>query len=174
MSDTFMEKIVQRRKTGIDYLKIFGLLAASILLLILLMLFGGYVTFLVPILLVGIFYGLWYLLTGMNREYEYIVTNGDLDIDVIIARRRRKRIFTGKAKDFEIMAKLNSDEYKDAQRIKHVLLDCSASLQAPDNWFFVTEFKGQRTLIVFAPDERMLKSLKRFNPSKIKYVPYGA
>ncbi|MDW7657660.1 MAG: DUF6106 family protein, partial [Bacillota bacterium] len=130
MSDTFMEKIVQRRKTGQDYLKIIGLLVASFVLLTALMMFGGYISFLVPILLVGIFYGLWYLLTGMNREYEYIVTNGDLDIDVIIARRRRKRIFTGKAKEFEIMAKVNSDDYRDAQRVKHVVLDCSASLQA--------------------------------------------
>lgn len=174
MSDTFIEKIVQRRKTGQDYLKIVGLLVASFVLLTALMMFGGYISFLVPILLVGIFYGLWYLLTGMNREYEYIVTNGDLDIDVIIARRRRKRIFTGKAKDFEIMAKVNSDDYRDAQRVKHVVLDCSASLQAPDNWFFITEYKGQRTLVIFAPDERMLKSMKRFNPSRIKYVQFGA
>jgi len=174
MSDTFIEKIVQRRKTGQDYLKIVGLLVASFVLLTVLMLFGGYISFLVPILLVGIFYGLWYLLTGMNREYEYIVTNGDLDIDVIIARRRRKRVFTGKAKDFEIMAKVNSDDYRDAQRVKHVVLDCSASLQAPDNWFFISEFKGQRTLVIFAPDERMLKSMKRFNPSRIKYVQFGA
>jgi hypothetical protein len=174
MSDTFIEKIVQRRKTGQDYLKIAGLLVASFALLTALMMFGGYISFLVPILLVGIFYGLWYLLTGMNREYEYIVTNGDLDIDVIIARRRRKRIFTGKAREFEIMAKVNSDDYRDAQRIKHNVLDCSASLQAPDNWFFITEYKGQRTMVIFAPDERMLKSMKRFNPSKIKYVQFGA
>ena len=174
MSDTFIEKIVQRRKTGQDYLKIAGLLVASLILLILLMRFGGYVSFLVPVLLVGVFYGLWYLLTGMNKEYEYIVTNGDLDIDVIIARRRRKRIYTGRVKDFEIMAKVNSDEFRDAQKRKHLLLDCSSSIRSPDNWFFVAEYKGQRTLVVFAPDERMLKSMKRFNPSKIKYVQYGA
>jgi hypothetical protein len=72
------------------------------------------------------------------------------------------------------MAKVNSDDYRDAQRIKHIVLDCSASLQAPDNWFFITEYKGQRTMVIFAPDERMLKSMKRFNPSKIKYVQFGA
>ncbi len=169
-----MEKIVQRRKTGKDYLTIVGLLVASFVLLTALMMFGGYISFLVPILLVGIFYGLWYLLTNMSREFEYIVTNGDLDIDMIIARRRRKRVFSGKAKDFEIMAKVNSDEYRDAQRGKLKLLDFSSSIQAPDNWFFITDYKGERCLVVFAPDERMLKSMKRFNPNKIKYVQYGA
>ncbi|MDD2440845.1 MAG: DUF6106 family protein [Eubacteriales bacterium] len=174
MNDAFMEKIVQRRKTGKDYLTIVGLLVASFVLLTALMMFGGYISFLVPILLVGIFYGLWYLLTNMSREFEYIVTNGDLDIDMIIARRRRKRVFSGKAKDFEIMAKVNSDEYRDAQRGKQKLLDFSSSIQAPDNWFFITDYKGERCLVVFAPDERMLKSMKRFNPNKIKYVQYGA
>jgi hypothetical protein len=169
-----MEKIVARRKTGQDYLKIAGLLVACFVVLTVIMLFGGYVSFLVPVLLVGLFYGLWYLLTSMNREYEYIVTNGDLDIDVIIARRRRKRIFSGKAQGFEIMAKVNSDEYRQALKSKFTLLDCSALLQAPDNWFLLAEYKGQRTMVVFAPDERMLKSMKRFNPSKIKYVQYGA
>ncbi|NLM78216.1 MAG: hypothetical protein GX173_09040 [Ruminococcaceae bacterium] len=178
MNDTFIEKIVQRRKTGKDALKIIGLLGAALVLLIALLIlgqiFGQYISFLVPLLLVGIFYGLWFFMTGLNREYEYIVTNGDLDIDMIINRRRRKRIFAGKAKDFEVMARVDSDDYREAQKGKYTLLDCSASLQAPDNWFVLTEYKGERTLLVFAPDERMLKSMKRFNPSKIKYTQHGS
>lgn len=174
MSDTFMEKIVARRKTGQDYLKIAGLLVATFVLLTVLMLFGGYVSFLVPVLLVGLVYGLWYMLTGMNREYEYIVTNGDLDIDMIIARRKRKRVFSCRAKEVELMAKVGSDDYRQAEKSNRKLLDCSASLKAPDNWFILAEYKGQRLMVVFAPEERMLKSMKRFNPSKIKYVQYGA
>ncbi|MBP8989328.1 MAG: hypothetical protein KBG64_03810 [Clostridia bacterium] len=174
MSDTFMEKIVRRRKTGQDYLKMAGLVLAAFVLLTALMMFGGYISFLVPLLLVGLFYGLWYFLTSLNKEYEYIVTNGDLDIDMIVNRRRRKRVFTGKAREFEVMAKVNSDDYREAQKGKYVLLDCSESIQSPDNWFFITDYKGQRTMVIFAPDERMLKNMKRFNPSKIKYVQYGA
>ncbi|MEA4888859.1 MAG: DUF6106 family protein [Clostridiaceae bacterium] len=174
MSDTFMEKIVARRKTGLDFLKIAGLLVASFVLLAVIMLFAAYISFLIPILLVGLGYGLWFLLTSMNREYEYIVTNGDLDIDMIIARRKRKRVFSGKSKDFELMAKVGGDEYREAQKGHFKLLDCSAAPQAPDNWFIMTDYKGMRTMVLFAPDERMLKSMKRFNPSKIKYVQYGA
>jgi len=174
MDDTFMEKIVVHKKTGQDYLKIFGLLLASFVLLTIILMFGGYIAFLVPLLLVGLGYGLWYLLSSLNREYEYIVTNGDLDIDMIIARRKRKRIFSGRSKDFELMAKVSSDDYKQAAKSNRKLLDCSSYLQAPDNWFILAEYKGQRLLVIFAPDERMLKSLKRFNPSRIKYVPYGS
>lgn len=174
MDDLFMEKIVARRKTGQDYLKIAGLLIGGFIVLTAIMMFGGYISFLVPLLLVGLGYGLWYMLSSMNREYEYIVTNGDLDIDMIIARRKRKRVYSGKAKDFELMAKVGSDEYKDALKSGRTLLDCSSYIQAPDNWFILTEYKNQRLMLIFAPEERMLKAMKRYNPSKIKYTLYGA
>jgi hypothetical protein len=173
MSDTFMEKIVARRKTGLDYLKIAAVLVGGLVVMLIILFFGGYFSFLVLPLLAGLCYGMWYMLTGMNREYEYIVTNGDLDIDMIIARRKRKRVFSGKSKDFELMAKVGSDEYRQALKGNYKLLDCSSHIQAPDNWFFLADYKGQRLMVIFAPDERMLKSLKRFNPSRIKYVIYG-
>jgi hypothetical protein len=174
MDDLFLEKIVPRRKTGKDYLMLFGIVIGGLILLVLIFMFGGYVSFLFPFLVVGLGYGVWYLMTSMNREYEYIVTNGDLDIDMIISRRKRKRIFSAKAKDFELMAQIDSDEYRNAVKGTYKLLDCSATINAPGNWFILTDYKGQRHMVIFNPDERMLKSLKRFNPSKIKYVIYGA
>jgi hypothetical protein len=173
MDDLFIERIIARRKTGKDYLTILGIVVGGLVVLVLVLLFGGYFTFLFPFLVAGLLYGIWYLLTGMNREYEYIVTNGDLDIDMIISRRKRKRVFSGKAKDFELMADMNSDDYRDAAKGRFKLLDCSQAINAKGNWFIITEYKGQRTMVIINPDERMLKTLKRFNPSKIKYVIYG-
>ena len=173
MNDTFLEKIVSRRKTGKDYLKIFGLFAAAFFILILITMFGGYIGFLVPLILVGVIYGLWFFISGMNREYEYIVTNGEIDIDMIIAKRRRKRVFNGRARDFEIMAKVDSDDYRQAKKGKHELIDCSSLPDSKDTWFFVTNYKGQRVIVLFEPDERMLENMKRYNPSKIKHNRFG-
>ena len=39
-----------------------------------------------------------------NVEYEYIVTNGELDIDRIIARRGRKRMINIKTNAYELIA----------------------------------------------------------------------
>ena len=167
--DVFMEKIVSRRKTGKDYLKIAGVILAALVVLILISMFGSYVGFLVPLLLVGVGYLLYILLTSMNIEFEYIVTNGDLDIDEIIARRKRKRVFSCKAKEIELMAKVGSDEWRDARKqTSRKLLDCSQIIDATGNWFILSEYKGQRMIVVFAPDERMLRSMRRFNPSKIR------
>lgn len=170
--DVFIEKIVSRRKTGKDYLKIAGVIIGALIILFILMLFGGYVGFMVPLLLAGLGYALYMLLTSMNVEFEYVVTNGDLDIDQIIARRRRKRVFSCKAKELELMAKVGSDDWKQAQnQTGRKLLDCSSMLTAEGNWFILADFKGQRLTVVLSPDERMLRNMRRFNPGKIKYTP---
>lgn len=51
-----------------------------------------------PIIIIGIgaCYLAYLLLTGTSVEYEYIVTNNDLDIDKISGKRKRKRLITVK------------------------------------------------------------------------------
>jgi hypothetical protein len=173
MDDTFIEKIVRQRKNTQDYLKVAGLAVAAVVLILAIFYFSNYLGIFMPVLIVGVGYGLWYLLQNFNREFEYSVTNGDLDIDVIFSRRKRKRFFSGSARQFEIMGPISGDEYREALKGKYKLLDCSAFPDAKDNWFILTEFGGERVMVLFAPDERMLKQLKRYNPSKIRFTEYG-
>ncbi|MDD3866498.1 MAG: DUF6106 family protein [Eubacteriales bacterium] len=173
MNDTFIEKIVRRRKTSLDYLKIGGLILLALILFYLTLLFAQYIGFLVPLVLVGLVYGLWFMISNMSKEYEYIVTNGDIDIDSIIARRRRKRVFSVRARDIEMMAPLDSDEYRQTMRSSPQLFDFTELKDKKENWFMLTEYKGRRTVVLFEPDERMLVSMKRFNPSKIMYRKFG-
>ncbi|UKI37385.1 MAG: DUF6106 family protein [Clostridiales bacterium] len=41
----------------------------------------------------GVVYGAYILITHFNVEYEYILTNGDIDIDKIIAKKKEKKSF---------------------------------------------------------------------------------
>ncbi len=173
MDDVFVEKIVKRHKTGKEVLVIVGLFVAAFVLILALLFFLEYVSVLFPILLAAILYGLWHFLTAQNREFEYIVTNGELDIDVIIARRKRKRVFSAKARDFDVLDSCDSPAYQQALRGRQVTLDCSTHPKSDRNWFLVADHKGQRTLLLFTPDDRILKNLKRYNPSKINYQLTG-
>lgn len=173
MDDVFIEKIVPRKKSGVDYLKIVGVILAYLLVMALLFLFAfQYIAFLMPLLFFGGAWLVYMVITNMNVEHEYIVTNGDLDIDAIYAQRKRKRLFTGKAKDFEICARVNSDEYKQYSKNKSLkVLDASSNTNAPNTWFLVGPSKGQKMLVLFEPDKRIMDNLRRFNPSRIKYNP---
>lgn len=173
MDDVFIEKIVPRKKSGIDYLKIVGIILAYFVILFLIFVFAiQYVAFLVPLLIFGGAWLVYMVITNLNIEHEYIVTNGDIDIDVIHAQRKRKRLFSGKAKDFEICAKVNSDEYKSFSNNKSLkVLDATSNTGDRNTWFFVSHSKGQRMLVLFEPNKRMMDGMLRYNPSRIKYNP---
>ncbi len=181
MDDIFLERIVPRKKDKFYYVKVLSLILSAILAaatLIWLLLLLPALSFLTPIALAGCGYGLWWLIGSLHIEYEYIVTNGELDVDVIVHRRKRKRLFSGRVKDFEIMARLDGPEFRDSaaqyEREKRArrlqVLDCAATADAPSSWFFVANYKSERLLVVFDPDERMLANMKRFNPSRIRYT----
>lgn len=182
LEDVFMERIVRRKKDAMFYLKVVMVIATAFLLattLSWIVLAISVLSFLLPLLLAGCGYGAWWVITSLDLEFEYIVTNGEIDIDSIIHRRKRKRVFSGRSKDFEIMARLDSDEFREAarmmekdQRAKNIkILDCSAVPGRATNWYFIANYKSNRLLVVFEPDERMLVNLKRFSPSKVKYNP---
>ena len=47
-----------------------------------------------------------------NIEYEYIVTNGELDVDKIMGRSKRKRLVTADARNFEVFAPMEPEYEK--------------------------------------------------------------
>lgn len=172
--DVFIELIVKRKKSNKDYLKIGGALALFVLLVygaLVLMAYVPYVMTFFPLILAAGIFGLYYVITNMDKEFEYICTNGILDIDVIIHKRKRKRLVSMAAKDMEILAPIDSDDYK--QNMKNQSLkkmDLTTNTTDENVWFFVGAYKGSRVLVTFEPDERILNDLKRHNPSKVKYT----
>ena len=92
--DTFFEQIVKKKKSPAEWAIMVGTLVVAVVLLLAML--NIPILMAMPILptiiIVGIGYGGWWLITGQNMEFEYCVTNGDIDIDLIIAKRKRKRI----------------------------------------------------------------------------------
>ena len=151
--DTFIEQIVAKRKTLADWLIIGALLLALVLVAVLLIP-------LMPLsllLVVGAGYGAWWLITGRNIEFEYSVTNGDIDIDQIIAKRKRKRLVSVSGKKVESLLPYNPAKTQTGfQRVVEV----APSMQETGLWSFTYHSKKNgHTLVVFQPDERVLKAL---------------
>ncbi len=159
----FIEKIISRRKNVADRLIIIGIIIAVMILTVCVP-FIPYANQFWVIIDFGLIYGGYMLIKSRSIEYEYIVTNGDLDIDKIVAQRKRKRIFSGNCKAFEIVARVKSEHYNDSVRNMQTRIDARSSPDSEGAYFIITSYKGQRTLILFEPDERMLKSFKMFIP----------
>ncbi|NCC82598.1 MAG: hypothetical protein EOM03_00495 [Clostridia bacterium] len=169
--DVFIETIVKRNKTSRDKLLILGLVMLYLLIIFVSFLFLQYVMAFLPLILIGGAYGLYYMISNFDREFEYICTNGQLDVDLIIHKRKRKRQISVAAKDMEILAPVSSDDYKANARntsLKVMNLTTNSSLEKV--WFFVASYKGARYLVTFEPNDRILKDLKRNNPSRVRYT----
>lgn len=164
MEQLFMEKIVKRKRTGLDTAINAGIILACVILSIAALLF-------IPsfglFLAVGLGYGTWFLLGQRNVEFEYALTNGELDIDRIVARRRRKRIFSAHGKEFEMVAPQRSVYWSNDYKAMKKVLDATSGKEAEGVWFIVTPIGGERGVVLFQPTPAMIDSLWHINPRKV-------
>ena len=170
LNDIFMEDIVKHKKTGKDSLLIAGTVLLAVILCLVVMLFAAYLFGMWLLLIAGIIYGAYLLIRSRKVEYEYILTNSELDIDKIIAKSRRKRICTIDFKDIERCAPITTEkyrfEYQNAQGIE-LTRDCSGDGSTP---VYFVDFHGdeKRQRILFQPKRRMIEAARKFNPRCIE------
>lgn len=165
--DIFIEQLVEKADSKKDIaLKILIGSAAVILavgLFIVLMMFG--LTPVGIVLAAGIFYGAYWLISEQEIEYEYILTNGDLDIDKIIAKKKRKRLLTIKVKSFDHFGKLSDAPEADDS----VVTVLAASGYADEAYY--ADFNHDRhgkTRLIFSPNEHFREEMSSFIPSRAK------
>lgn len=175
MTDVYIEELVSRKKTRNDHivsaLCIFGGAVLSLLLLLLVLIFGTIVAGFAPLLLAAIWYGAYHLLSARNIEYEYSVVNNYLDIDKITAKKKRKRIASIDIKNASLMARVNDSEansiYLNPPSTVKVL-DYSAMSENIEAYFIDCVIDSNRTIVVFQPSERIVETLWKFNPKAVK------
>ena len=167
--DVFIEHMVARRPTPLTRLIQVSVWLAVLVLtaLSLLFLLDPTVT---ALSLAGGSWGAWALFVRQHVEYEYILTNGELDVDRITGRRWRKRLSTVDCRKFDILAPV-APEFAAEMNAGGIerRLDATASPHAEDRWFALFHDKeGRRTLLLFQPDQRMLDAFKPLLPRKMK------
>lgn len=101
-----------------------------------------------------------------NQEFEYLYMNGDLDIDRIIAKSKRKQVFSGSLNQLEILTKADShelDAYTGAP-----LKDFSSGMHKDRECVAVYVKDGQSMKIVFEPNDSILQAFRMQAPRKVR------
>lgn len=162
--DTFFEQIIHIRKTGGTLFGIIGIWFLAILLST--VLFLSYILGSLTIIAVfGIFWGAWKLTSCFNTEYEYIITNGTMDIDKIINKSSRKRMCTMELSGVSRLEKFNIGLINNIDK-KMLVVACN--LDHPDAYYMVCDREGKGAIhIVFAPEERLKGAMIKFMPKFI-------
>lgn len=175
MNDVFIEYMVRRRNTAkIALLKV-GIIVGALVLSLLLFTLSGFLgafSFVGTLAAFAAIYGAYILLTSQNVEFEYAVTNGEMDVDRILAQRKRQRLITVKCREAEAFGRYKAGEHANKTYAKKIF-----ACDAPDSeelWYFVTRSAGDggTVLLVFNASEKMLNGIKPFLPRPIMHEAF--
>ncbi len=162
--DTFFEQIIAIKKTGKTIAAILGIWLAAFLLSLVLYLFPLLGT-LSLLLIAGVFYGAYKLSSMLNIEYEYIITNGTMDIDKIINKSSRKRMLSFELSDVTRLEKYNPSLLRGIDT-KKLVFACNAN--DPNAYFLVADKDGKgASYLVFSPDDKIKSGCAKFIPKFI-------
>lgn len=170
--DTFKEYMITRYQDTKDKVKIFALIFLCTLLLFLVILF---MDVLAPVLgfaifaVLAAFYGAYYYASMKKVEYEYIFTNGDLDIDKIMGQRKRKRLATIDVSTLLQFGKITDEKRAEILSSEHTVIDASDNLGTDEDYYLECKHKNYGMLyVIFTPSDDFAEELKPFFPRELR------
>jgi len=162
--DIYSEQLVTKKRTGGDIAKIALTLLGSILVgsaVIFFSLISGFLVLIIGgMLIIG--FGAW-LAAGFGVEYEYIITNNEMDIDKILGKRKRKRMITVDLSKASQFGKMSGADEKDAD------VTVYASTGMEDAHILICGHSDYGTVkIIFNPNENTRKAIEQGLPTALR------
>lgn len=163
MSDLYSELLVKKERTIKDKLVKGGLIA----LVVICALVGIFMPFL---FFVAIALGIaaYFIIPGTDLEFEYLFVNGELDIDKIMSKSKRKRVKSLNISECDLMAPLNShrmDYYNSNQKLK--VQDFSSGNPEHKRFAIIARDGADTCKVIIEPDETLAKTMRNTAPSKV-------
>ena len=164
MSDLYSELLVKKKQTGKDLAIKYGLIVLTVIMVL-----GGLVLnalLLVPAIALGV--ACYFVIPKTDLEYEYLFVNGELDIDKIMAKSKRKRVKSLNLTEADLIAPLNShrmDYYNGNQKMK--VLDYSSGNPDHKRFGIIIRDGGEACKVIVEPDDAMANAIKNSAPSKV-------
>lgn len=165
LTDRMNERVVKAKAEGSSYLAIAGcilLILAGIFLMLTISAYG---------LVVSVIGG--YLIAhfkeGFSLEYEYTLTNGDIDIAKIFAKNRRKDVRSISADSITYVNYADSDRVKndlDIKRGKATIRDYSGKADDGKNVAVYSSEGDKESIDIINLDERCINHLREVLKSK--------
>ena len=167
MDDFYYEDLVRKEKPPKDTLIKGGLIFLTVL-------FGAAALFIHPLAFIG-FVGMiiadYFIIPKTDQEFEYLFVGGDIDIDVIYSKQKRKRVMNVSLSEADLCAPLKSsrmDYYNGNQKIK--TLDYSSGNESHNRFAIIPRKDGETVRILIEPDEKLQQYMRNAAPNKVFLV----
>lgn len=160
MNDFYTEQLVKRKATGKVILAKIGMIILTFLSLILLLRVPFAFILTAVLVAVDIFF-----FRNMDLEYEYLFVNGELDVDKITARSKRKTVFSTNLDELELLAPTGSSELRLVQAEK--TYNFSSMTEGLKTYELIVSQKGQKIKVIFEPNDTILNGFKTLASRKV-------
>ena len=146
MNDLYQEILVKKKASAKDTALKILVIAVTVLVL------AAGVLFLTPLLLVG--------------EYEYLYVNGDIDVDKIMSKSRRKKVASFSKDNLEVMAPTGSavlNDYLNGAKVE----DYSSGEENASTWTLVYSGDKSKTAAILELPDELSEDMRRYAPRKV-------
>ena len=175
-SDVFVEYMIKRKKGAKDWALLLGAVVLAVVLVWLSFLAAVAVNFpIIPyFVIIACGYGLYWVWTQSSLEFEYSFTNGDITVDKIIAKRKRKRVVSFDAKNVELIGEVGENTVKAGSEVKTVYRT-GVLASGQGGWYIVYSRDGgsSKSMLLFSPNEKFIQALKPFLPARVRLDAFG-
>ena len=121
----------------------------------------------VALIIAGAFYGAYRLSGNMNKEFEYIVTEDIIDVDVIVNKSKRKRLISFNLESVKVLADINDAQFKHyLNESFDTVIDATSGRKDKKVYFAIVE-KTNKVLVKMELTESIVQGLYEISPSKI-------
>lgn len=164
MNDGYEEILVKRGKNPKDsFMK--GMIISVVVILA-----AVGVLFFNPILLIAAmvlgFLAYYLILPNYDIEYEYLYVGGDIDVDKIMAKRKRKTVGSYSKDNLEVMAPTGSDHL--AEYLKGVkVIDYTSMDPKVKTWTLVYSSEKASEAVCMELTDTIAQDMRRYAPRKV-------
>lgn len=107
-------------------------------------------------------------------DFDYALTNGELDIAKVLGGEKRKHLLTVNCREsLECLAPLNSDEIKHYEDMRLKTYDCTSLDEKAAVYCLIAKAEGdngEKIRLYFEPSRDMLREFHRISPRNVKII----
>ena len=174
--ENYSEQIVKKKLTNTTFASLVGALCLILIVVFVSVYLSTYFGWLVPIAILLFCMGIYltyYLIKNSGVEYEYTFVLGEMRIDRIKGRSKRKRITVFDVKSIDKIGKYNTPgkKEKNIDQAQYEIVLKAATNENDDGTYYLVihdKIRQKPALLLFTPDERTLGMIRPYLSVKLK------
>lgn len=160
MNDYYTEQMVKKQTDMKDIVIKAVLVAATIVSFLIIMMYP--IGLILPIVMIALDV---FMFGRLKVEYEYLFVNGDLDIDKIMNKSKRKKQFSMNVADMELLAPADAVELRQYQNAR--VLDYSSRSGQGKTYALIVSGQGELKKVLFEPNTTIVEGFYMMAPRKV-------